>query len=77
MTQPSVRDNTMGVRVNGSAREIPAGSTIADLLTTLAIDPRMVIVEHNGEILRDRTALATRALSGDDRIEIVHFVGGG
>jgi thiamine biosynthesis protein ThiS len=77
MTQTTVRDRTMNLRVNGSAREISAGSTIADLLATLGIDARMVVVEHNGEIVRDRAVLATRSLGNGDRLEIVHFVGGG
>jgi thiamine biosynthesis protein ThiS len=77
MTQMTVRGDTINLRVNGSAREIPAGSTIADLLATIGIDPRMVVVEHNGEIVRDRASFATRPLSSSDRIEIVHFVGGG
>jgi sulfur carrier protein len=77
MTQTTVRDHTMSLKVNGSAREIPAGSTIADLLATLGIDARMVVVEHNGQVVRDRAVFATRPLSSGDRIEIVHFVGGG
>jgi thiamine biosynthesis protein ThiS len=77
MTPTTVRDHAVSLKVNGSAREIPAGSTIADLLATLGIDARMVVVEHNEEIVRDRAVLATRPLSSGDRIEIVHFVGGG
>jgi sulfur carrier protein len=77
MTQTTVRDHTVRLKVNGSAREIPAGSTIADLLATLGIDARMVVVEHNGEIVRDRAVFAARPLSSSDRIENVHFVGGG
>jgi sulfur carrier protein len=77
MTQTTVRDRTMSLKVNGSEREIPVGSTIADLLATLAVDARMVVVEHNGEIVRDRALFATRSLDNGDRLEIVHFVGGG
>lgn len=77
MTQMTVRTDTINLRVNGSAREIPAGSTIADLLATLGIDPRMVVVEHNGRIVRDRADLAAHRLNSGDQIEIVHFVGGG
>ena len=77
MTQTTVRDHTVNLKVNGSAREIPAGSTIADLLAALEIDARMVVVEHNGEIVRDRAVFATRSLGSGDRLEIVHFVGGG
>ena len=52
-------------------------STIAGLLGSLRIDPRLVVVEHNRSILRDRDAYPSLALSDGDVVEIVHFVGGG
>jgi sulfur carrier protein len=63
--------------VNGRARSVPRGSTIADLLQGLGVDPRTVVVEHNREILHDRELHATRSLRAGDTVEIVHFVGGG
>ncbi len=63
--------------VNGAARELAPHSTVAALLGTLGIDPRLVVVEHNRAILRDRDSYATRALNDGDVLEIVHFVGGG
>jgi len=54
-----------------------AGSTVADLLCELGLDPRLVVVEHNRTILRDRTTYAAQPLASGDTIEIVHFVGGG
>jgi thiamine biosynthesis protein ThiS len=63
--------------VNGERRELPAGATIADLLALHGLDPRLVVVEHNREILRDRGALASITLAEGDVVEIVHFVGGG
>ncbi|HKY97306.1 MAG TPA: sulfur carrier protein ThiS [Gemmatimonadaceae bacterium] len=63
--------------VNGAPRELERDSTVAGLLGSLRIDPRLVIVEHNRTILRDRDAYASLALSDGDVIEIVHFVGGG
>ena len=54
-----------------------AGSTIADVLHALDLDPRTVIVEHNREILRDRGLLGARPIAAGDELEIVHFVGGG
>jgi thiamine biosynthesis protein ThiS len=50
---------------------------LADLLASLELDPRLVVVEHNGTIRRDRSTFASLKLSADDTIEIVHFVGGG
>jgi sulfur carrier protein len=63
--------------VNGGERRIPQGSTLADLLASLELDARTVVVERNGTILRDRSSFASLELVADDSLEIVHFVGGG
>ena len=63
--------------VNGEERVLAAGSTLGDLLRSLELDPRMVVIEYNRTILRDRAAFDSLALSTGDAIEIVHFVGGG
>jgi thiamine biosynthesis protein ThiS len=63
--------------VNGAERRIPTGWTLADLLSSLELDPRVVVVERNGAILRDRSSFASIPLAADDALEIVHFVGGG
>ncbi|HEX6573921.1 MAG TPA: sulfur carrier protein ThiS [Gemmatimonadaceae bacterium] len=63
--------------VNGAPRELERNSTIAGLLGSLRIDPRLVVVEHNRSILRDRDAYASLHLNDGDTVEIVHFVGGG
>ena len=77
MSQQSVADDTVFLTVNGEERELPAGSSIADLLRAHDLDPRMVVVERNREILRDRDSYPRIRLSHGDVIEIVHFVGGG
>ena len=64
------------IQLNGDPYELPGGSTIADLLARLEIDPRRVAVEHNLAVLkRDRYASTT--IEAGDQIEIVNFVGGG
>jgi thiamine biosynthesis protein ThiS len=63
--------------VNGAPREIPRNSTLAELLGSLRIDPRLVVVEHNRTILRDRNRYTSHSLAHGDVVEIVHFVGGG
>jgi thiamine biosynthesis protein ThiS len=63
--------------VNGAERRIPDGWTLADLLASLKLDARTVVVERNGTILRDRSSFASLELAADDSLEIVHFVGGG
>ncbi len=63
--------------VNGTARELAPHSTVAALLGSLGIDPRLVVVEHNRSILRDRDSYVIHPLDDGDVLEIVHFVGGG
>jgi thiamine biosynthesis protein ThiS len=63
--------------VNGVVRRVPLGFTVADLLASLSLDARTVVVERNGTILRDRSSFASLELATDDSLEIVHFVGGG
>jgi thiamine biosynthesis protein ThiS len=63
--------------VNGTQKPVPVGSTLADLLASLDLDARTIVVEHNGTILRDRSSFASLELTSDDSLEIVHFVGGG
>jgi thiamine biosynthesis protein ThiS len=65
------------LRVNGAERRIPDDWTLADLLSSLELDARTVVVERNGTILRDRSSFASVGLVTDDSLEIVHFVGGG
>lgn len=77
MSQQSVADDTVSLTVNGEERELPAGSSIADLLRAHELDPRMVVIERNREILRDRDSYPRITLNRGDVIEIVHFVGGG
>ena len=77
MSSDTIPSDVITPQVNGEARAVPAGSTVGDLLRSLALDPRMVVVEHNRTILRDRSAYDTITLSPADTIEIVHFVGGG
>jgi sulfur carrier protein len=62
--------------VNGEQRTIPSPATVADLLARLNLDPRMVVVELNREIIR-RTRVGEVRLNEGDVVELVHFVGGG
>lgn len=64
------------VTVNGEAREIVPGATVGTLLTELGLHPRLIVVEHNREIL-DRSAFDATEVREGDRFELVHFVGGG
>jgi thiamine biosynthesis protein ThiS len=71
MMEPSIT-----IVVNGAPREIARGASLLDLLQRLELDPRLVVVEHNRQIVR-RPALAGTGLAAGDQVELVHFVGGG
>jgi sulfur carrier protein len=64
------------VQLNGERHEVPAGQSVAGMLQHLGLHPRMVVVEHNGVILR-REALEATSIAPGDAFEVVHFVGGG
>ncbi len=66
----------IGIMLNGESRRVPAAGTLADLLHTLGLDPRTVVVEHNRGIVR-RPQLAETPVNDGDMVEVVHFVGGG
>ena len=66
----------MKLVLNGEAREVERVSTVAALVEALGLDLRKVAVERNLEIVPRSLYLAT-ALGEGDRIEIVHFIGGG
>jgi sulfur carrier protein len=77
MTGTEVFEAEIALRVNGAERRVPTNWTLADLLASLGLDPRVIVVERNGTILRDRSSFASLPLQRDDALEIVHFVGGG
>jgi thiamine biosynthesis protein ThiS len=66
----------MQVTINGESRALAAGLTVTDLLRELGLDGRKVAVERNLEIV-PKSAFAATHLSEGDRLEIVHFIGGG
>lgn len=68
--------DTMAVIVNGETRAVARGATLLELLATLELDPRTVVVEHNRRIVR-RPALGEVRIAPGDAVELVHFVGGG
>jgi sulfur carrier protein len=72
MTSPS----GIVVHINGKDREIPRGLSVKALLEWLDLDPALVVVELNREIL-DRERYSETGVSEGDVLELVHFVGGG
>ncbi len=65
----------MEITVTGEIKSIGTMSVLR-FLQSLDIDPRRVAVEHNREIL-PKDSYETTVLQDGDRLEIVHFVGGG
>jgi sulfur carrier protein len=66
----------MNLTVNGESQAYSGVADVAALVSRLGLDPRKVAVERNLEIV-PRSAYASTALADGDRIEIVHFIGGG
>ena len=66
----------MQVMLNGNPTDIKDGSTVAGLLEQLQVGRERVAVEVNLDIVH-KSAYDTHTLATEDRIEIVHFVGGG
>lgn len=62
--------------LNGETVNIPTPVTVLALLQSKNLRPERVAVECNGVIIR-RAAFPDTFLNDGDRIEIVHFVGGG
>jgi sulfur carrier protein len=78
MTTPLVHEpSTLALTVNGEPRTVAPGTSLSAYLASLTLDPRMVVIEHNRTILRDRAAYPSLVLADGDVLEIVHFVGGG
>ena len=62
--------------VNGEPRTVTSGLTVGGLLESLDLAPAIIVVEKNLEIL-DRAKYDEVVLGEGDRLELVHFVGGG
>ncbi|ANG64488.1 thiamine biosynthesis protein ThiS [Marinobacterium aestuarii] len=62
--------------INGQATRIPEGHSLTDLIEQLGLSGRRLAIELNAEIV-PRTAHATVTLNNNDRVEIVHAIGGG
>lgn len=66
----------MEITVNGEPREVPDGTTVADLLRQSNLQPRFLAVERNRQLV-PRGEHAECRLQPGDELEIVTLVGGG
>lgn len=66
----------IALSVNGEPMQIEAGQSLSQLIAALGLDTRKVAVERNLEIV-PRSTYDSTVLEAGDRLEIVHFIGGG
>ena len=62
--------------VNGEERQVEPNTTVRELLASLGLGDTLVAVERNQEVV-PRAQHAATVLTDGDRVEVVHFVGGG
>ena len=68
--------NVAKIQLNGSSYEINNGTNLNELLNKLKIKKNKVAIEVNGEIV-EKSKYQKLVLNKNDKVEIVHFVGGG
>jgi len=64
------------ITVNGDVRTVSAKTPLPQLLEEMGLNPRLLAVEYNGEILHRQFWQETEIVEGD-KLEIVTIVGGG
>jgi thiamine biosynthesis protein ThiS len=64
------------ILVNGELKQFDDGVSLSALIDLLDLPPQRIAVELNGEVVR-RANWKCTILKDEDRLEIVHFVGGG
>jgi len=68
--------NVAKIQLNGDTYEINDGTNLIELLKNLKIQKNKVAVEVNGEIIESEK-YTNLILNNNDKVEIVHFIGGG
>ena len=68
--------NVAKIQLNGDPYEINYGTNLNELLNKLKIEKNKVAIEINGEIVQ-KEKYQNLVLNKDDKVEIVHFIGGG
>jgi len=68
--------NVAKIQLNGDPYDINDGCNLNELLNKLKIKKNKVAIEVNGEII-EKKMYENLILSKDDKVEIVHFIGGG
>ena len=68
--------NVAKIQLNGNPYEVSNGTNLDELLNKLKIEKNKVAIEVNGNII-ERKKYSNLILNKDDKVEIVHFIGGG
>ena len=68
--------NVAKIQLNGDPYEINNGTNLNQLLNKLKIEKNNVAIEVNGEII-EKKKYNNLVLTKNDKVEIVHFIGGG
>ena len=68
--------NVAKIQLNGNSYEINNGTNLNELLNKLKIQKNKVAIEVNGKIV-EKNKYPNLILNKDDKVEIVHFIGGG
>ena len=66
----------ISVTINGEVQEFPDVTPLTEYVSSLGVNPRMIAIAYNGEVLR-RDEWDEVALSDEDTVEVVRAVGGG
>tara|TARA_Y100000310_G_scaffold321505_1_gene379203 strand:+ start:429 stop:647 length:219 start_codon:yes stop_codon:yes gene_type:complete len=68
--------NVAQIQLNGMSYEINNGTNLSELLNKLKIQKNKVAIEVNGEIV-EKNKYPNLILRKNDKVEVVHFIGGG
>ena len=66
----------MNILINGETRQFEESKTITGLVADLGLEPKMVLIEHNGTALR-RSEWPCTPVNDHDRLEILQVAAGG
>ncbi len=66
----------MTIIVNGESKEIAQGTTITKLIDSLGVKVQVMAAAVNMEIVK-KDKWDTHLLNKNDKVELLHFVGGG
>mgnify|MGYP001358710119 CR=1 FL=1 len=64
------------INLNGRGLSVPAGTSVYKVLKKIKVQPKKVAIELNRKII-NRKKINNILLKNNDKLEIVHFIGGG